>query len=64
MKVVAKRVLPDITDIKLLEIYDNIEALTEADLAEPEETKDRSQKDIRQELEKKWKRDTENSSVK
>jgi len=64
MKVVAKRVLPDIPDIKLLEIYDRIDDLAEEDLNESEETKDRSQKDIRQELEEKWKRDTENNSIK
>jgi hypothetical protein len=61
MKVVAKRVLPDITDAKLLEIYGNIEELTEEDLEEPDETKDRSQKDIRQEMEEKWKRDSDSA---
>jgi len=60
MKVVAKRVLPDIPDVKLMEIYTRIEALTEEDLQEPEETKDRSTKDIRQEIEEKWKRDNDN----
>jgi len=59
MKVVAKRVLPDLPDNKLLDIYANIEALTEKDLIEPEATKDRSQKDIRQEIEEKWKQDND-----
>ena len=59
MKVVAKRVLPDIPDVKLFEIYAEIDALTEEDLMEPDETQDRSQKDIRQEIEEKWKRDND-----
>lgn len=62
MKVVTKRVLPDIPDKKLLEIYDNIDALTEEDLLEPSsETKDRSTKDIRQEIEEKWRSDNSSS---
>jgi hypothetical protein len=60
MKTVAKRVLPDLPDVKLLEIYDSIDTLTEEDLKEPDETKDRSTKDIRQEIEEKWKRDNDN----
>jgi len=57
MKVVAKRVLPDIPDLKLMDIYAKIDELDESDLIEPDETKDRSTKDIRQEMEEKWKRD-------
>ena len=59
MKVVAKRVLPDIADVKLTEIYDRIEELTEADLVERDAgaTEDRSTKDIRQNMQEKWKRD-------
>ena len=62
MKVVAKRVLPDISDIKLTEIYNRIEELTEADLIEKgeETTEDRSTKDIRQDIQEKWKRDNNN----
>ena len=55
MKVVAKKVLPDIPDSKLLEIYDAIDALEDTIIKENEtdmkpDTTDRSTKDIRQEL--------------
>jgi hypothetical protein len=63
MKVVAKRVLPDIADVKLTEIYAKIEELTEEDLIEKEDgiTENRSTKDIRQDIQEKWKRDNDNS---
>jgi len=62
MKVVAKRVLPDIPDIKLTEIYGKIDELTEEDLVEKDDgmTEDRSTKDIRQDIQEKWKRDNNN----
>jgi len=56
MKVVAKRVLPDIPDAKLMEINAKIDGLKENDLIDPDETKDRSTKDIRQELQEKYKK--------
>ena len=55
MKSVAKRVLPDITDAKLMQIYDAIDALDENLIAKKEEdvdpnTLNRSIKDVRQNL--------------
>lgn len=63
MKVVAKRVLPDIADEKLMEIYAAIEQLTEEDLISnnekvaDEKTENRSTKDIRQDIEEGWRQD-------
>ena len=63
MKVVAKRVLPDIPDVELFEIYGKIDELTEDDLKEPDETKDRSAKDIRQEIQEKYKVPTDSDTM-
>ncbi len=61
MKVISKRMLPDLADEKLLIIYDAIEELTEEDLDllndGPEETNPGSIKDIRQEIEQKQRAD-------
>jgi hypothetical protein len=49
MKVVAKKVLPDVPDSKIEEIHNAIDALTEKDiLMDGNETDNRSTKDIRQ----------------
>lgn len=63
MKVVAKRVLPDVPDDKLFEIYGAIENLDESTVAKNESemknevTENRSTKDIRQDIEEAWKQD-------
>ena len=63
MKNVAKKVLPDISDDKLLEIHDAIDKLTDADINKNEEalkgerTDNRSTKDIRQDIEEGWRQD-------
>lgn len=53
MKVIAKRMLPDLPDEKLLEIYTKIDALTKKDLELNNESKTPAIKDIRQEIEQK-----------
>ncbi len=69
MKVVAKRVLPDIADDKLMEIHNAIDALTEEDINQNESTitnettNNRSTKDIRQDIEEGWKQNKKDTST-
>jgi hypothetical protein len=66
MKNVAKKVLPDIADDKLMEIHAAIDKLTDADINKNEDalkgerTDNRSTKDIRQDLEEGWRQGKKN----
>lgn len=66
MKTVAKRMLPDLSDEKLLVIHDAIDALSKEDVITPEEPRDKAIKDIRQDVEQKQRGDnfsTKNAST-